>query len=383
MAYNKKSTKEKAHKAYYYEGYPNEKQKVLIHKTCGCSRFIYNSLLADKTAYYKETGKTLHKKVSEYKKKHEFLKEVDSLALANAKINLEKAFKNFFDPEIKAKYPTFHKKGTHDSYTTNRLTNKKGNENICITDKGLKLPKLGVVKIKQHLPIGKNETIKSVTVSIKAGRYFFSVLVEYDPIKVEPIKATPDSKVIGIDYSSPSFYIDSEGYSPEETKFFRRSEKKLAKEQHKLSKKKKGSKNYNKQKEKIQKTHLHIANQRKDFAYKEAKKLTDNYDVICFEDLNLSNLKKSLHLGKSTSDNGFGTFRNIVERKCKEKGKLFIKIDKYYPSSKRCNHCGYINKDLTLNDREWICPECHNHIDRDINAAKNIRDEGLRIALAI
>ena len=256
MAYNKKSTKEKAHKAYYYEGYPNEKQKVLIHKTCGCSRFIYNSLLADKTVYYKETGKSLKKLESEYKKEHEFLKEVDSLALVNARQNLDIAFKNFF--KKKANYPTFHKKGRNDSYTTNRLVDKNGHENICITDKGLKLPKLGVVKIKQHLPIGKNETIKSVTVSIKAGRYFFSVLVEYDLIKVEPIKATPDSKVIGIDYSSPSFYVDSEGNSPEEVKFFRRSEKKLAKEQHKLSKKKKGSNNYNKQKKKIQK-HIYIS----------------------------------------------------------------------------------------------------------------------------
>jgi putative transposase len=382
MSYTKKKDNV-AYKAYHYECYPTEKQKVLINKTFGCVRFIYNHLLSDRTAYYKETGETLKKEVSEYKKDYSFLKEVDSSALANAKLNLERAFSNFFNKSLKAKYPQFHKKGRNDSYTTNRTSDKKGHSNIRIEEDGIRLPKLDVVKTKLHRSIGDNEIIKSVTVSRKANRYFLSVLVEYYPQDVDMVKPTINSKVIGLDYSSPLFYVDSNGYSPSETKYFRKAQKQLAKAQRRLSKKQFKSKNYNKQKIKVQKIHLHISNQRKDFSYKEANKLTNEYDIICFEDLNLANLSRTLHLGKSTYDNGFGFFRTIVEQKCSQKGKLFIKVNKWFPSSKTCHCCGYINKDLTLNDREWVCPQCHSIVSRDKNAAMNIRDEGLKLALAL
>lgn len=370
-----------ANKAYKFEAYPNEKQSLQFNKTFGCARFIYNHLLNDRTTYYKETKKTLKKEVSEYKKEFPFLKEVDSLALANAKINLQKAFDNFFNPKLKAKYPTFHKKGKNDSYTTNRVVNSKGNENISLTKNGIKLPKVGVVKIKQHRALGKEETIKSVTVSKKAGRFFISILVEFIPQEIEKVIPSKNSKAIGLDYSSPYFYVDSNGNSPSNIHFFRESEKKLAKLQHNLSRKVKGSSNYKKELLKIQKLHLHLANQRRDFAFKEANRLTEMYDIICFEDLNLSNLKRTLKLGKATSDNGFGMFRTIVKNKCEEKGKLFIKIDKFFPSSKKCRHCGNINKNLKLSDRIWTCPYCKNPIKRDLNAAINIKEEGLRIAL--
>lgn len=370
-----------ANKAYVYRLYPNKSQREMICKTIGCSRFIYNILLADRNAYYKATGKTLKKEVSEYKMDYPFLKEVDSLALANAKKNLERAFSNFFNKKLKANYPKFHKKGKHDTYTTNRVVDKKNHSNIELIGKGIKLPKVGVVKVKQHRLIGAGETIKSCTISKKANKFYISILVEYAEPVVSVVNPYLTDKVLGIDYSSPLFYVDSTGHSPENIKYYKASEKKLAKAQHKLSKKIKGSANYKKQQLRVQKLHLKIANQRKDFAFKEANRLTTLYDIIVFEDLDLANLKRTLHLGNSTSDNGFGNFRTIVEQKCKERGKLFIKVDKWYPSSKTCHECGYVNKSLTLKEREWTCPHCNKLLERDINAALNIRDEGYRLAL--
>ena len=380
MAFNKRKGAKKVNKAYKYRMYPTKNQGILIDKTLGCTRFIYNHLLDDRIKYYKETGKTLNKEVSEYKEEYKFLSEVDSLALSNAKQNLQTAFENFF--EGKAKYPTFHKKGRNDSYTTNNQKTSKSKYSIELLETGVKLPKLGVVKIKQHRPLKEGEVIKKATISKKAGKYYISITVEFDPITIEEHKPSKDSKVIGYDYSSPLFYVDSNGNSPKQEHFYREAEERLAKEQRRLSRKEKNSKNYQKQLKKVQKCHAHIANQRKDRAFKLAHEEIEKYDIFVFEDLNLSNMKRLLKLGKATSDNGFGMFRTIMEQKCKENGKLFIKIDKWYPSSKKCNHCGHVHKDLSLNDREWACPNCNTLINRDHNAAKNIKEEGLRIALS-
>ena len=193
---------EKLYKAYKFRAYPEGDQYVILNKTFGCVRFIYNKLLEDKSNYYKENKKNLKREVTYYKKQEQysFLKEVDSLALANAKLNLEKSFKNFF--EKRSKYPTFHKKGRNDSYTTNMV-----NGNIKLSDKYITLPKVGKLKIKKHRPIKENEIIKSVTVSKNGNCYYVSVLVEYNNIiELKNKKSIPYDKVIGIDYSSPLFY---------------------------------------------------------------------------------------------------------------------------------------------------------------------------------
>lgn len=187
---------------------------------------------------------------------------------------------------------------------------------------------------------------------------------------------------IGLDYSSPLFYVDSEGRSPEFPKPFRTAEAKLANEQHKLSRMKRGSKNYNKQLLKVQKLHEHIANQRKDFLHKLSREIANSYDNVCAEDINLRGIASGLRLGKSTNDNGFGMFRNFLEYKLGEQGKLLIRIDRFYPSSKMCSVCGYIKDDLTLEDRIYVCPSCGSVIDRDKNAAINILVEGVESCYA-
>lgn len=371
----------KANEAYVFRISPSKEQEVLINKTFGCCRFIYNNLLSDRTEYYKENKSSLKKEVSYYKKDNAFLKEVDSLALANAKKNLDTAFKNFF--EKRSGYPCFKKKGINESYTTNRLVNKNGNENISISNGYIKLPKLGLVKIKQHRPIREGAIIKSCTISYKAGNYYISILIEYEEhINYIDKKSIPLDKVIGLDYMSQGLYIDSNGIEANYPNFYRKSEKKLARLQKELSKKKKGSNNYKKQLKKVQKLSKHIADQRKDFLHKLSNQITNDYWLICIEDINLSAFKKMLKLGKSTSDNGFGLFRTFLEYKSHKKGGYIIKIDKYYPSSKVCNVCGYKNTELTLKDREWICPVCGTLHNRDNNAAINIKNEGYRAFMA-
>lgn len=371
----------KANEAYVFRISPTKEQEVLINKTFGCCRFIYNNLLSDRTEYYKENKSSLKREVSYYKKDNAFLKEVDSLALANAKKNLDTAFKNFF--EKRSGYPCFKKKGINESYTTNRLVNKNGNENISISNGYIKLPKLGLVKIKQHRPIREGAIIKSCTISYKSGNYYISILIEYEEhINYIDKKSIPLDKVIGLDYMSHGLYIDSNGIEANYPNFYRKSEKKLARLQKELSKKKKASNNYKKQLKKVQKLSKHIADQRKDFLHKLSNQITNDYWLICIEDINLSAFKKMLKLGKSTSDNGFGLFRTFLEYKSHKKGGYIIKIDKYYPSSKVCNVCGYKNTELTLKDREWVCPVCGTLHNRDNNAAINIKNEGYRAFMA-
>ena len=373
----RKSTKNVENRAYRFRLYPNAEQTILINKTIGCSRLIYNSLLTDKKKYYEETGLSLKKEVSEYKKEKEFLKEVDSLALANAKLDLETAFKNFF--KKRSKYPKLHKKGKHDSYTTNNVNN-----NIRIVDKKIKLPKLGFVKIKQHRTLGNDEIIKNVTISKIGGNYYISVLTEREPKSVSKVDTStiPEDRVLGLDFSVPHFYADHNGNFSEYPKYYRNSQKKLVKEQRRLSRKEYRSHNYYKQLQKVQKLQEHIVNQRKDFLHKLSRKLVNQYDAICFEDINLSNLKRTLKFGKSISDEGFGMFRTFVKYKLEREGKHFILIDKWFASTKLCSHCGYKNDDITLSTLEWYCPKCGTFHLRDHNAAINIKREGYRMLTA-
>ena len=260
-------------KAYKFRIYPNETQRILFAKTFGCVRFIYNKMLGDKIEYYNQTKEKLNNTPAQYKAEFEWLKEVDSLALANAQMNLQKAYNNFFSNPKKYGFPKFKSKHkSQKSYTTN---NQKGS--VKIENGYIQLPKTGLVKIKQHRNIPDDYKIKSVTVSQNAsGKYFASVLFEYE----EEIAEKELESFIGLDFSMHELYIDSNGNCPEFPKYYRLSEKKLKKEQRKLSKMLKGSINREKQRVRVAKLHEKIANQRKDFLHKQPRQIANVYDCV-------------------------------------------------------------------------------------------------------
>jgi putative transposase len=368
-------------KAYLYRLYPNKEQATLINKTIGCVRFVYNQMLANRKAVYeqyKEDKEALKRQKyclpASYKKEFVWLKEVDSLALANAQLNLQAAYKNFFRDKSVG-FPKFKSKH-HDrkSYTTN---NQKGTVRL-VDSKTIRLPKLKDVRIKLHRQLPQDAVIKSATISqTPTGKYYISILVEFDT-GIEPITPTVET-VLGLDYSSKSLYIDSEAVSAEYPRFYRKAEEKLQKAQRKLSKRKKGGKNRNKQRQKVAKLHEKVANQRKDFLHKLSRQITNAYTAIAIEDLNMRGMAQGLNLAKSTNDNGFGMLKTFLAYKLTEQGKQLVTVDKWYPSSKLCHVCNYKNTELTLADRVWTCPDCHTEHDRDVNAAINIKNEGCRL----
>ena len=359
-----------ANKAYKFRLYPTKEQEIMFVKTFGCVRFIYNKMLADKIEFYKETKQKLNNTPAQYKKEFEWLKEVDSLALANAQMNLQTAYNNFFRSP-KVGFPKFKsKKRNKNSYTTNNQ-----NGTVSIVENKLKLPKIGLVKMKQHRSIPDNQKIKSATITkTPSGKYYVSILVEYK--QYIPDVQLDKNKALGLDYASHSFYVDSQGREADYPKFYRNAQIILAKEQRKLSHMKYGSNNYQKQRLRVARVQERIANKRKDWIHKLSTQLANNYDYICVEDINMQNMAQSLNLGKSTNDNGFGMFRTILAYKLADRGKELIKIDKWFPSSKMCRFCGTINKNLTLADRIWTC-ECGKTLNRDENAAINIMNVGL------
>lgn len=358
-------------KSYKFRAMPNAEQRVLFAKTVGCARCVYNRMLADKIACYKATGKMLHNTPAQYKDELPFLREVDSMALCNAQMQLQTAYKNFFrDKSIG--FPKFRsKKSSRKAYTTNKI---KGN--IGVVGNCLKLPKMGLVRVKFHRQIPESHHIKSVTFSQdSSGKYYVSILTEFEADI--PERTLDTDNALGLDYSSPHFYVDSQGVEADMPHFYRQAEQRLAIEQRKLSKMVKGSSNYQKQKRRIALVHEKVGNQRKDWQHKEARKLADKWDIVCVENINYKEMSGSLRLGKATQDNGFGQFRTFLSYKLAEQGKKLITIDKWFPSSKLCRHCGYVNDGLTLSDRVWVCPSCGETILRDKNAAINIRNAGV------
>lgn len=363
----------KKNKAFKFRLCPTHEQEVFFNKTFGCCRLVYNTMLGERIRSYEELGESHSRTPSEIKKEFPFLNEIDSLALASEWTNLNKAYKNFFRDK-KVGFPKFKsKKRNKNSYTT---FNQNGT--VAIEGNTVKLPKIGFVRCKVHREVPDGWKIKSATISkTPTGKFYVSVLCEYE-VEIRPI--TPDrNNAIGIDYKSNGFGVTSEGEILSNHRYFRENQSKLSKEQRRLSRKKKNSKNYKKQKIKVALVHERIANCRMDQAHQLSHHLAEKYDVVCLEDINLQNTAQSLRLGKSTNDNGFGMFRNFLQYKMEERGKYLIYIDKWDATSTVCSECGTYHKDIvnSLSIREWTCPDCGTHHDRDINAAKNILRLGL------
>ena len=365
----------KAQRAYRFRLYPGREQEKLFHRTFGCCRFVYNRMLADKKAMYEETGKTKRLTPAGYKKDFPWLKEVDSLALANVQLHLEAAFARFFEPG-KNRYPRFKSKHrSRKSYTTNVV-----NGNITLEDGRLRLPKAGSVRIRQHRRIPEGYVLKSVTVSMEpSGKYYASLLYEYPARENQtPGADREDAKALGIDFAMRGMAVFSDGSRAEYPGYYRLAQERLARDQRRLSKRKKGSRNYEKQKRRVALRHEKIRNQRKDYLHKLSRDLADRYDVIAVEDIDMQAMSRSLHFGKSVADNSFGAFRTMLAYKLEEQGKSFVKVGRFFPSSKMCSRCGNVKKELRLDERvyRYSCGLC---MDRDLNAAVNIREEGRRI----
>ena len=347
----------------------------MFTKTFGCVRFLYNRMLSDKIKHYEKTKQKLKNTPAQYKKEFAWLKEVDSLALANAQMNLQTAYNNFFRSP-KVGFPKFKsKKSNRKSYTTNCV-----NGNISMENGYIKLPKIGLVKMKQHRRIPSDYKLKSVTVCQNpSGKYYASVLFEYE----NQVQEQTPQTFLGLDFSMHELYKDSEGKEAKYPRYYRQAEKTLKREQRKLSKMQKGSKNRDKQRIKVAKLYEKAANQRKDFLHKQSRQITNAYDCVCIEDLDMKAMSQCLNFGKSVSDNGWGMFVTFLKYKLEEQGKKLVKVDKFFASSQTCSNCGYVNKKTkNLAVRVWNCPECGTHHDRDKNAAINIRNEGMRIVFA-
>lgn len=363
-------------RSYKYRIYPNKEQTILIEKTFGCCRFVWNRMLEDKEKEYKETGRTPFVTPAMYKQKYPWLNEVDSMALCNVQIYLENAYKLFFNNMKTVGFPKFKKKCSFQSYTTNY---KKDRNNIRFMNNYIHLPKLDYVRIKRHRNIPENFQIKQAIITrTPLHKYYVCIIVECNEEIVNSNLCLENS--IGLDYSSAKFYVDNNGDSPLENHYYKKSENKLKIEQRKLSHMVLNSNNYKKQLLKVNRVHEKIKNQRNDYLHKLSYEIAEKYDFVFVEDINLLDMSQTLDsLGKPTMDNGFGTFRCYLSYKMQDRGKVIMNVNRYFPSSKKCHVCGSTNHDLTVDDRKWKCPICNSEHDRDINAAINIRNEGIRI----
>lgn len=366
----------KIKKSYKFRIYPTPIQSQLLTKTFGCCRFIWNKMLSDKIEHYNQTKQMLKNTPAQYKSEFEWLKEVDSLALANIQQDLQMAYHRFFKGT--SSFPKFKKKAYAQSYTTN---SQKGS--IRIENKKIKLPKLGWVKIKQHRPI--NGLIKRATISQNSsGNYFISLLVEG-----EQVAYCKTGSKIGVDLGISNLAILSNGEKAPNLKILNTYQKRLTKEQRILSRrleqaKKDGkplseAKNYQKQRKKVAKIHQKIQNIRKDYLNKLTHNLVKNHDMIVIEDLASSNLMKNRKLSRAISDVSWYEFKRQLQYKCDWYGKLLVVISRWFPSSQICSTCKVNTGKKALDIRNWTCPSCHCQHDRDINAAKNILNEGLRL----
>ena len=371
---------------YKYRIYPNNSQIVLIHKTFGCVRKMWNSLLAqsldnDNKHYLPKNERTKKQySVKEIKQEYGYMYEVDALALTGTWRSLKQAWSNHFRKNSPSGAPRFRKKRYAQSYQTNNLISKNGTGTIRIEGTRIKLPKLGYVKIRLHRSF--HGTIKTVTVRETASGEFYATLVVDDQPDKPQLAKTKQAVGIDLNIKNGETIVTSDGEiisKPDTTKLelkLHKQQKKLAKRllvSRKLKKNVWESMNYQKQRKRVAKTRARIARIRKDWLHKVTRNLVNDYDEIHIEDLNVSGMTHNHHLAKHIVDSLFGEFRRQLTCKCDWYGKQLVLVDRWYPSSQLCSNCGYRNHDTkNLAIREWDCPQCGKHHSRDVNAAINI-----------
>ena len=361
-------------KGIRFRAYPNKQQQNLINQTLGCCRLIYNKGLAMRNDAF-ESGQPIgynqtSAMLTGLKKQDgfAFLKDVDSIALQQSLRDLDRGFKNYFDK--RAGHPQF--KCKHDGHQSYRTINQ--GDNIRIVGKKIKLPKVGYVRIRQSMEVGH---INNVTVErTPTGKYFVVLNADFEP-EVRP----NNGGVIGIDVGIKEFYTDSNGNTVDNPKYLEKSQRRLIREQRRLSRKKKGSKNRNRQRIRVARVHERITNQRKDFLQKQSTMLISENQTICIEDLNVKGMIRNHRLARSISSASWSRFFTMLEYKAAWYGNKIIKVPTIYPSSQICSCCGYKNPLIKrLAVRKWECPECHTIHDRDTNASINILNKGLSVA---
>ena len=361
-------------KTFEYRIYPNNAQKVLLQKTFGCCRYVFNKVLAMRQEEYKQNKKTnginhYITQIPTWKKTDSpWLAEVDSMALQQSLRDLDKAYKNFFRSPGKIGFPRFKSKHNHrQSYRTNVIS--------VLDTKHIKLPKVGVVKARISCPI-EGRILSATVKQVPTGKYFVTVCCADVP---SPSIPEGSIEMLGIDAGIHDIATCSNGTRLANSKNLAKSEAKLKREQRKLSRKQKGSHNREKQRIKVARVHENIANQRKDTLHKFTTSAIRESQAIAVEDLHVKGMVRNHHLAKAIADASMSEMIRQLEYKCAWYGRNFVKVDRFYPSSKTCRVCGYHYKELTLAQRSWICPECKTHLDRDLNAAINIALEGERI----
>lgn len=361
-------------RGFRFRIYPTDEQELLFAKSFGCCRFVYNYFLAyrrdkyeleNESVDYEQTSSAL----TELKREKDWLREPFSSILQQALRDLDRAFSNFFS--TKSAYPKFKKKQSEQSFREPKT---------CIRNNNLVLPKIGSVKIKLHRSL-EGYLLRSVTITKKAsGRYYASILVQKE--MSEPIYSKNENRALGIDYSSPKFYVDQNGDSPKKEDYSK-LEKRIAWQNRRLSRMQKGSKHFENQKVILARAYEKLSDKRANYLHTLSKELADTYDYVFAEDLDLKEIADKngeYELGRATYRHGFYSFLQMLDYKVKERGKCFIRVSRIFPSSQLCHCCGYQKHDLRLEDREWTCPCCGEHHDRDINAAKNILAEGFRLS---
>ncbi len=366
-------------KAYKYRIYPNEPQKKLIQKTFGCTRYVYNYYLSLRKEVYENEKRTMNynlcsANLTRLKRDFDWLCEVDATALQSALKNLDGAFQNFFRGLKKKRrvgYPKFKsKRNNYRSYKS-----KMSGNNIKVTDVAIRLPKLGFVKAEISRPI-EGRILSATVTQVPSGKYFASICCTN--VEIEHKEKT--GAVVGIDLGIKDFAILSDETKYDSNKFLRKSEKKVKRLQRSMSRKQRGSRNREKSRMRLAVAHERITNQRNDFLHKTSSALISDYDVICVETLAPSNMVRNHELAHSISDASWGEFIRQLEYKAKWRGKIVQKISQFFPSSQTCNVCGEKNKRMKdLSVRQWTCAKCGTHHDRDVNAARNILNEGLRL----